>query len=409
MTSGEWVVLAGIVIAVALGTVLLTPISGNGSGDNGDAGDVRGVSIMLDAQLVADEHVDDEDTSVEGGTPNVYGDHFSTYHCRLNKRPGSLPSFMVIGVHKGGSTALYGYLAKHGHIRPAKCKETLFFESQSRWKKGLDYYQRLFPKTNSTPGIITGEGTPGYIRRPVAVVRISETVPHAKFIVSFRDPVERFISHFVGFNKKNRIIGTCMGHFSELREKLDACVDNYKPEEHVPILTDLNGETAWDALQRFADPSMLAETLNGKIAPSRANQSTCNVHDAQCKRRYCFGIKEHMESAIGRSVYVDQLVRWLRFFPPDQILIIQSEAMYKDVPGTLNLVAQFLGLRPFTDDEIVSFSRTNTGSNHHGMQLSETCDRPTLGQFFAPENELLEAVVKAQFPDAFARWMPWQR
>lgn len=36
---------------------------------------------------------------------------------------GVLPSVVVIGVHKGGSSALFSYLAAHGDVRPSYCKE----------------------------------------------------------------------------------------------------------------------------------------------------------------------------------------------------------------------------------------------------------------------------------------------
>ncbi|GBG33898.1 Bifunctional heparan sulfate N-deacetylase/N-sulfotransferase 3 [Hondaea fermentalgiana] len=367
--------------------------------------------VSLEIEVEATESSQETSNALsEADANNFYGDHFSVYHCRQYPEAGSLPDFMVIGVHKGGSTGLYSYLAKHGNIRPAKCKETLFFEKSSVFKKGINYYKRLFPDTSLTPGIITGEGTPGYIRHPYAVVRIAKTVPNAKFIVSLRDPVERFISHYVGFYQRQKTHASCDKFYDRELRILENCQANYTAAKHVPLVTDVNGETAWDALRRFADPELLSEALDGDAAltPTQTRE-TCADDDEQCKRRYCLGVKKNLESGLGRSVYVDQLVRWLRFFPAEQILVVQSEAMFKDEAGALNIVADFLGVRPFSEKELASFKNANTGSHHHNSQLSHTCDRPKIAKFFAPENDLLAAVVKAQFPETYARWIAWQR
>ncbi|GBG28551.1 Heparan sulfate glucosamine 3-O-sulfotransferase 1 [Hondaea fermentalgiana] len=336
---------------------------------------------------------------------NFYNDTYSTYHCSRHHDPGSLPDYFVIGVHKGGSTALYSYLSQHGNIRPATCKETRFFVTDKAWKKGLTDYRRLFPDTSATPGILTGEGTPSYIRIPKAVVRIADAVPNAKFIVCFRNPTQRFISHYVGQFHRERTKLSCVNYFERDRDALDTCINNYTPSQHKFMETDVQSETAWSALKRLADPTKVADAIGEAPANFASPDGTCAADDSHCKRRYCMGL--NYESAVVRSVYVDQLVRWLRFFPADRILVTQSEAMFKDAPGTLNRVANFLGLRPFNEFEIERFTSANTGSSHHTSELFSTCDLDSLNAFFAPENGLFEALLIKQFPEVYSRWISW--
>ena len=111
-----------------------------------------------------------------------------------------LPSFLVIGAMKSGTTALYSLLCSHPHIRMSSIKEPHFFNSPDvfggTWNHGLEWYLSLFPPG---PGV-RGEASTGYTKFPrdAAVVdRIHETLPQARFVYLVRNPIDRALSHYL--------------------------------------------------------------------------------------------------------------------------------------------------------------------------------------------------------------------
>ena len=110
----------------------------------------------------------------------------------------SLPDFLVIGVTKGGTTALIRNLGRHPDVytaRDGKSQELHFFNK--KWDMGLDWYRKHFIE----PEKLQGEKTPNYLMSPLAHARMAATVPNAKLIISVRNPVDRAYSHWNHFNQ----------------------------------------------------------------------------------------------------------------------------------------------------------------------------------------------------------------
>jgi hypothetical protein len=53
-----------------------------------------------------------------------------------------LPTFLVIGAMKAGTTSLWGYLESHPDVFMAAQKELNFFSGQ--WSRGLAWYESHF-------------------------------------------------------------------------------------------------------------------------------------------------------------------------------------------------------------------------------------------------------------------------
>ena len=103
--------------------------------------------------------------------------------------------FLIAGVQKGGTSALFEYLRTVPGLQLPDVKEAHFFDDEERvdWR-GPDYsaYHRLF----DDDGRRWGEATPIYIYWPNSLERIAAYNPAMKFILLFRDPVERAWSHW---------------------------------------------------------------------------------------------------------------------------------------------------------------------------------------------------------------------
>src|SRR3954447_19096874 len=55
-----------------------------------------------------------------------------------------LPTFLVIGAMKAGTTSLYEYLRAHPQVFMATPKELHFFPADKQWALGVDWYAAHF-------------------------------------------------------------------------------------------------------------------------------------------------------------------------------------------------------------------------------------------------------------------------
>ncbi len=120
---------------------------------------------------------------------------------RRTARSRVLPDFIIIGVHKGGTTALYHYLADHPQVVRATAKELHYFY---RHHDGDHLsYRAMLPTTAQMSLVarrhgtaLTGEASPSYISHPHIPARVHAMVPNVKLIALLRNPVARAISAF---------------------------------------------------------------------------------------------------------------------------------------------------------------------------------------------------------------------
>jgi hypothetical protein len=103
-----------------------------------------------------------------------------------------LPTFVVVGAPRCGTTALNFYLAQHPEIAMATPKETHFFDRN--FDRGIDWYSARFRRTNATR--LLGEATPLYMSNFVALDRLCQAFPQARIVAILRDPIARANSHF---------------------------------------------------------------------------------------------------------------------------------------------------------------------------------------------------------------------
>ena len=104
-----------------------------------------------------------------------------------------LPTFLVIGAPRSGTTWIARNLREHPEICLSKKKELHFFDRDENYERGIAYYESFFTRCSEQQHAI-GEATPDYIHVPVAAKRIKEHLPHAKLIVSLRNPRDRVYS-----------------------------------------------------------------------------------------------------------------------------------------------------------------------------------------------------------------------
>lgn len=130
----------------------------------------------------------------------------------MERRPVTLPNFIVIGAAKAGTTALYWYLAEHPAVFMSPVKETNYFaygvgadgrllygdpEHHSFPVKTLAEYEQLFAAAAHARAI--GEASPIYLESPQAAHRIGALLPAVQLVCALRHPVERAYSDYLMF------------------------------------------------------------------------------------------------------------------------------------------------------------------------------------------------------------------
>ncbi len=136
-----------------------------------------------------------------------------------------LPTFLVVGANKGGTTSIYHYLKQHPEVYLSPIKEPHYFskdidvqlfsrefaqnklqdigkyvngdmqqEYHAAFIREWNHYQKLFKHVASQKAI--GELSTSYLYSKVAAQEIVNALGKIKIIICLRNPVERAWSHY---------------------------------------------------------------------------------------------------------------------------------------------------------------------------------------------------------------------
>jgi hypothetical protein len=129
-----------------------------------------------------------------------------------------LPDFIVAGVRKCGTTWLDQCLREHpGIYLPTQTKEVFYFDRY--FSRGNDWYGAYFADAGERQ--IVGEVSPTYFVSPDAPDRILATVPAAKLVFVFREPVARVVSLYHHLRAKGDTALSLSDAVEELPELLE--------------------------------------------------------------------------------------------------------------------------------------------------------------------------------------------
>ena len=209
---------------------------------------------------------------------------------RATARWRPLPDFLVLGAQKAGTTALYAYLRWHPGITGPSWKEVSFFDRH--WWRGEGWYRGQFPLRSG--GQIVGEASPSYLFHPLAPERARTLVPDARLIALVRNPVDRAYSQYQ-----------------------HAVALGREPLSFEDALAAEDERTRGEVDRLVADP-----------------------------RAFSRAWWDHTYVARGR--YAEQLERWLRVFPREQLLVVATEELGAAPGETYAASLGFLGAAPYT-------------------------------------------------------------
>lgn len=108
------------------------------------------------------------------------------------------PNFFLVGTTKGGTSTLHRWLIQHPDIYLPARKELHHFcacpDQGLNAVRSRDDYGGIF---NGAAERVVGEASPCYMYYPDVANVLSGTFPHSRILMSLRDPVERFWSHYL--------------------------------------------------------------------------------------------------------------------------------------------------------------------------------------------------------------------
>lgn len=272
------------------------------------------------------------------------------------------PSFLVIGVQKGGTSAIFDYLSRHPLIKAPEVKEIDYFCSLSRFGKGDEFYHAQFPFGDNAE-LTTFEASPGYLMSSKAPVRIREYREDMKLVAIFRDPVERAYSAWNMYRKLYREDPLWFHRW------MKRCDERFEPR-------------MLRARDREKFPS-----FHHAITEDLAMIKAGGFFDFEAVE----GIMEAPIVAVGH--YAEQIERYLRYFDREKILVLNYAELKLDATAVLRTIEDFVGLPP-SDLERTALKPVLKGEYESSMP-EET--KTLLREYYRPLNESFFKLVGKSF------------
>jgi len=255
------------------------------------------------------------------------------------REAGTLPSFLVIGAQRSGSTFLHDTLSAHTSARCSPLqKEVHYFDN--KFYKPLKWYAKFFASLENRPDAEKNfETSPGYLYHPAVPGRVRQSLPNVKAVAVLRDPVDRAVSQY----RWMRQIGL------ETRDAVEAFrydarrIDRERTPEH---------------LERFENPLY-------------------------------FDFDHFQRGYLRRSLYHVQLKRWLRQFSTSQIRLVDSGTLFDHPTAVVDELAAFLNVETTGSAHEDAINQNSSRSDIHIPPEAQDIARDHL----ADVNERVQALI----------------
>ena len=240
-------------------------------------------------------------------------------------------SLVIVGAQKCGTTYLFDLLREKAGIHGPPIKEVHFFDVN--WHRGPNWYRSNFQFIWRSSLQI--DASPYYMFHPTAISRIALHNPRAKLLVMLRDPVERAYSHY-NHNVRNGRETFCFR----------------------------------EALENEAERTKFDSGMIGSSHESRA------LHG---HRHFSY---------FSRGLYALQVSRIYDFFKPENVLLLDSSAIFSKCDEEISRLAFFLNMKQ-ADFSSASGARLNGGIYSEIPEES----RATLAERYILPNEALRRIT----------------
>ncbi len=228
-----------------------------------------------------------------------------------HRRRPRTPNFFIVGAAKSGTTSLWQYFRQHRDIfMPASpgWKEPSFY-CDTYGVASYEFYLSLFKDATTQKRI--GEASTTYLSSPESAQKIHDAVPNAKIIILLRNPVDRAYSLYRWMFQHG--YETIAGFEDALAAEYPARKDNH-------------------------------EFISGKFYKGSFSYYWDFLY-------------------FSSGLYCEQVNRYYRLFPRDQLAVIIFEEFAKDTRRTVRDLYKFLGVDANFDPQIEIHNQGAAGFN----------------------------------------------
>jgi len=296
------------------------------------------------------------------------------------------PEFMLVGGMKCGSTSFARYLSAHPQVKLSGPKEPNYWSWHRYPARYQDFFVNESPITDPGPGqYVSGEFSTSSLIHPLVPRRVQSNLPEIMIFILLRNPVDRAYSHFM-MSKTAGLEKECS--FDEIvRKEMDEIPELLAAHERGFLDMEGNAKSCYSTID--GAPIHVAKHEQGW--PKRIIRADPDLRDF------------YYQSYVFRSLYHDQLHRWLRLFPRQQLMIIQSEKFFGNEACTMKEAAEFLGLEPFEFQAADQLQHSWDAGASNASQMSQEyvamddATRKILTDFFEPHNQQLYRLIDEDF------------
>lgn len=235
------------------------------------------------------------------------------------------PDFLIIGAQKAGTSGLYSTLKKHPQIIPSIKKEIHYFDNDSWYKENnlKEYHSYFSWNLNLKRNTQSFEATPSYLYHPKVSERLWRYNKNLKLIVILREPAARALSAYI------------MYHYHFLKGKRS----------------------------NFYDKREFNNAISAEIY---------NLEKGNAFTDY--------RGYVGRGLYFEQLMKYYKYFPEKQILVLESNDLKESPKINLKKVQSFLGIQEVQLNMVIKNKRQLDIKDQYKAELE------FLKNYFKPHN-----------------------
>tara|TARA_R110002049_G_scaffold82349_1_gene209550 strand:+ start:178 stop:1002 length:825 start_codon:yes stop_codon:yes gene_type:complete len=214
------------------------------------------------------------------------------------------PTFMIIGVQKGGTSSLFHYLSQHPKLITPRIKELHYFDTYNETpsKPFLSNFPRRYLEQK-----ISFEATPRYLYFPETARKLYEFDSNLKFIVIFRDPVKRAFSAWNMYRQ--------MSKDPNWVDRAKKHEDNNPHDKSYSFFYKRGFPTFEEWIKIEMDPEFSAHIIEPSI--------------------------------IRRGYYKEQIESYLKYFSKNQMYFVDFNNFKNNTISVLNDITEFLTISNF--------------------------------------------------------------
>jgi len=289
---------------------------------------------------------------------------------------GCLPSFMIIGTQKAGTSSLFNIMTEHPQIRPAQKKELLFFNGNFEKEQcdppdtapsdaEFEAYLSKFPALRPPTSQLTGEFSATYMHCWCCAAAMRRLMPDLRLITQLRDPIDRARSRWTEQHSWAHKVKT----YSSFEEYV---------EKALPEL----------------------ESCLAQAAGSLENETHCAASS----------------NILGLSVYDSAIKLLFKHFKPNDVLVTYLDQLAAHPQSVASAIHMHLGIKDITYKDDVLHKKYNAEGNYgwkkeglEALQMDNTTALEKLHHFYRPRVQELKRIADAgliaPLPSSWiARW-----